>query len=69
MDRVAVVGDRGRVMNMALQIAQTSIPSPSAIFQAPASDPIQAVGASVAIILALAAAVLGYRIIRGGRGL
>lgn len=69
MDGVAVAGDRDRVVNMTLQIAQTSIPSPSAIFRAPPSDPIEAIGASVAIILALVAAVLGYRIIRGGRGL
>ena len=69
MDRVVAAGDRDRLMNMTLQVAQTSIPSPSAIFRAPPSDPIQTIGASVAIILALAAAVLGYRIIRGGRGL
>ena len=69
MDGLAAARDRDRLVTMTLQIAQTSIPSPSAILRAPASDPIETVGASVAIILALAAAVLGYRIIRGGRGL
>ena len=31
--------------------------------------PIEAIGAGLAILLALAAGILGYRIIRGGRGL
>ena len=49
----------------------TPTPSPSAtiVFDPPPADPVQAVGAIVAIALALAAAILGYRIIRGGRGL
>ena len=46
-------------------------PSPSAsyVFDLPAAEPVEAIGAVVAIALALAAAILGYRIIRGGRGL
>jgi hypothetical protein len=52
-----------------IELAQTSLPSPSPNFRAPPADPIQTIGAALAIALALAAAVLGYRIIRGGRGL
>jgi hypothetical protein len=45
-------------------------PSPSATtLQAPPADTFQTVGAIVAIAFALAAAIIGYRIIRGGRGL
>lgn len=46
-------------------------PSPSAsfVFDLPAAEPTEAIGAVVAIVLALAAGILGYRIIRGGRGL
>ena len=46
-------------------------PSPSAtyVFDLPSAGPAETVGAIVAIALALAAAILGYRIIRGGRGL
>jgi hypothetical protein len=51
-----------------LAIAPTPSPSPSTI-QAPPADPIQIVGAVVAIVFALVAGVIGYRIIRGGRGL
>lgn len=49
----------------------TPSPSPSAtiVFDLPPAQPIEAIGAVVAIALALAAAILGYRIIRGGRGL
>jgi hypothetical protein len=48
----------------------TPTPSPSpTMLQAPPADPIQIVGAVVAIVFALVAAVIGYRIIRGGRGL
>lgn len=56
-------------MNLALRFAQTSIPSPGSTFRAPPADPLQTVGAAVAIVLAVIAAVIGYRIIRGGRGL
>jgi hypothetical protein len=48
------------------------VPSPSpthTILRAPPADPLQTIGAIVAIVLALGAGVLGYRIIRGGRGL
>lgn len=51
----------------------TITPSPSAsasyVFDLPQAEPAEAVGAVLAIVLALAAAILGYRIIRGGRGL
>ena len=69
MDRLAAAGDGDRVVTMTMQLAQTVFPSPSGLLRTPPSDPIETIGASVAIILALAAAVLGYRIIRGGRGL
>ena len=46
----------------------TPSPSPS-VFELPPADPIQTAGAVIAILLALIAAILGYRIIRGGRGL
>lgn len=45
-------------------------PTPShAPLKAPPADGLQIAGALLAIALALAAGVLGYRIIRGGRGL
>ena len=51
-------------------LLQTVTPSPSpSVFDLPAADPIQTAGAVIAILLALIAAILGYRIIRGGRGL
>jgi hypothetical protein len=51
-------------------VAGTRSPSPSpTVARPPAAEPLEAVGALVAIAFALAAAVLGYRIIRGGRGL
>jgi hypothetical protein len=43
-------------------------PSPT-ILQAPSPDPLQIAGAVIAILFAIAAAVIGYRVIRGGRGL
>jgi hypothetical protein len=54
-----------------------STPSPSASItvtpdpgaRAPAPDAFQTAGAIVAIVLALGAGIVGYRIIRGGRGL
>jgi hypothetical protein len=49
-------------------LAQTPSPSPTVI-QAPPADAFQTAGAVVAILLALVAGVIGYRIIRGGRGL
>ena len=50
----------------------TLTPSPTptpTVLQAPAADPLQTIGAILAIAFAIAAAIIGYRIIRGGRGL
>jgi len=58
-------------MTFLLILAQEATPSPSpsrVIIDAPA-DPFGQIVAIVTIALALAAAFLGYRIIRGGRGL
>ena len=51
---------------MSLVLAQTPSPTP-----VPLTPPggLESAGAIVAIALALAAGVLGYRIMRGGRGL
>lgn len=49
-------------------VAPTPTPTPT-VLQAPAADPLQTIGAIVAIAFAVAAAIIGYRIIRGGRGL
>jgi hypothetical protein len=49
-------------------LAPTPTPTPTRL-QAPPPDPYQVVGAILAIALALVAGILGYRIIRGGRGL
>ena len=49
-------------------IAPTPTPSPT-ILSPPPADAFQTIGAIVAIAFALAAAIIGYRIIRGGRGL
>jgi hypothetical protein len=51
-----------------ISVAVSASPSPSQL-KAPPADGLQVVGALLAIAFALAAAVLGYRIIRGGRGL
>ena len=56
-----------RVAHLLVMVAAPS-PSPT-FFTPPAADPIQSIGAVVAIVLALIAAVIGYRIIRGGGGL
>lgn len=54
---------------IAFLLAQAS-PSPTpSIVDLPSADPLQTAGAVVAIIFALAAGILGYRILRGGRGL
>ncbi len=55
--------------NHALTHEATLSPTPLTTHRAPPADPLQTAGAFVAIALALAAAVMGYRIIRGGRGL
>ncbi|MFN2389828.1 MAG: hypothetical protein ABR575_09530 [Actinomycetota bacterium] len=53
-----------------LILAQGARPSPSPTpLDGPGGPSIESIGAIVSIVLALAAAVLGYRIIRGGRGL
>jgi hypothetical protein len=49
-------------------VLPTPSPTPTAI-QVPPADTLQTIGAVIAILLALAAAIIGYRIIRGGRGL
>ena len=55
-------------MSFLLALAPSPSPSPTSI-QAPPADTLQTVGAIVAIAFALIAGVIGYRIIRGGRGL
>ncbi|MFN2587663.1 MAG: hypothetical protein ABR613_06065 [Actinomycetota bacterium] len=50
-------------------VAQTPSPSASFVVDPPPAGPAETVGAVAAILLALAAGILGYRIIRGGRGL
>jgi hypothetical protein len=50
-------------------LAQAPTPLPTGTFRPPPADPIYTIGAAVAILLAVGAAVLGYKIIRGGRGL
>jgi hypothetical protein len=52
-----------------MYLAQAPTPLPTGTFRPPPADPIQTIGAAIAILLALGAAVIGYRIIRGGRGL
>ncbi|MFN2489173.1 MAG: hypothetical protein ABR529_05465 [Actinomycetota bacterium] len=53
-------------------IASTATPKPTpspTVLRAPPAGALEVAGAVLAIALALAAGVLGYRIIRGGRGL
>ncbi len=47
----------------------TTTPSPAVTGRPPPAGGLETVGAILGIALALAAAVLGYRILRGGRGL
>ncbi len=56
-------------MTMTFEIAQSATPAPVTTLQAPPADPLTNAGAILAIVLALIAGVLGYRILRGGRGL
>lgn len=49
--------------------ATTPSPSPSLDPSVLEPDPLTTVGAIAAIVLAVVAGVIGYRIIRGGRGL
>jgi hypothetical protein len=59
-----------RVVRVTLWLlAQTPSPSASFVVEPPPAGPAETVGAVVAIALAVAAAILGYRIIRGGKGL
>ena len=54
------------------QVLASAGPSPSpspGLLQAPPPDPLQTIGAVAAILLALIAGILAYRVIRGGRGL
>ena len=54
----------------ALQATPTPAPEPSpTLIQAPPAGPLEIVGGVVAIVFALTAGILGYRVIRGGRGL
>jgi hypothetical protein len=54
--------------HVALTAQPRPTPSPTVVRAPPASS-IEVIGAVLAIALALAAGILGYRIIRGGRGL
>ena len=55
---------------VAVTLAAQRKPTPSPTdLRAPEASALEAAGALLAIALALAAGVLGYRIIRGGRGL
>jgi hypothetical protein len=57
------------VTNSEVILVQPS-PSPSrTVIEAPPADGLATAGAILAIVFALAAAVLGYRILRGGKGL
>ncbi len=51
-----------------LVLMQTPSPSPT-ILRAPPASGLEVAGAIISIALAIAAAVIGYRIIRGGKGL
>jgi hypothetical protein len=67
---MSLSGDPGTTHTSASGVALAKpTPSPSGSLRAPPADPLQAAGAIVSIVLALAAAVLAYRVIRGGRGL
>lgn len=45
-------------------------PSPTpTVMRSPPAGPLETIGAVFAIVFALAAGIVGYRIIRGGRGL
>ncbi len=69
---MAVVDEGGSGVSDLYASARSASPSPTqsaTIVKNPAGDPIETAGALVAIVLALAAGVLGYKIIRGGRGI
>lgn len=48
-------------------VAVKPTPTPTGSLKAPAADALQTAGAVLSIILAIAAGVLAYRVIRGGR--
>ncbi len=56
------------VISLVLIVLQGLTPTPTAT-PLPPPTALESAGAIVAIVLALVAAILGYRIIRGGRGL
>ncbi len=66
MDHLAPSG--GRAVTRLWLAAASPAPSPTVV-DLPAADPLQTAGAVIAIVLALGAGILGYRILRGGRGL
>lgn len=51
-----------------LALAQSPSPSPT-ILESPPASGLETVGAIISIVFAIAAAIIGYRIIRGGKGL
>jgi hypothetical protein len=65
---VAIVAGRAFGAGKVNFITPTPTPSPT-ILRAPPPDLLQVAGAIIAIVLAIVAAVIGYRVIRGGRGL
>jgi hypothetical protein len=52
----------------ALVLAQTPSPTPT-VLKAPPASGLEVAGAILSIAFAIAAAVIGYRIIHGGKGL
>ena len=63
------VGATFRHVTHLLFLVQSPAPSPTGPLRAPPPGGLEVIGAVAAIALALAAGILGYRIIRGGRGL
>lgn len=61
-------GVAGVVVTGVVAVAPKPTPTPT-VLRSPPAGPLETAGAVLAIALALAAGVLGYRIIRGGRGL
>jgi hypothetical protein len=66
VDRAVTFGGMSDLV--ALSATPRPTPTPT-VLQAPPASGLETAGAVLAIALALAAGVLGYRIIRGGRGL
>ena len=58
----------GIIVTPGVAVAPKPTPSPT-VLRSPPAGPLETAGALLAIALALAAGVLGYRVIRGGRGL